>query len=176
MLRVTIAVSHDSHRGWSLDGHGNGQEVVRLCQALDIWNCYFLSQVIVITLVTSKCFALSSCFLTDIRLVYIQSWMKLQMTMKSFSLPPSSTLTNCCTTIASTRRRKKLDQWRKRVGDGLGVWSDSGQILSDFGSVLPPVFKFSLAVAHLNTSQQRPLAWSWPWHLIILEAMGGFSG
>ena len=60
MLRVTIAVSHDSHRGWSLDGHGNGQEVVRLCQALDIWNCYFLSQLIAITLVTSNCFALSS--------------------------------------------------------------------------------------------------------------------
>ena len=105
MLRVTIAVSQDSHRGWSLDGHGNGQEVVRLCQALDIWNCYFLSQVIVITLVTSKCFALSSCFLTDIRYC-LQSWMKLQITMKSFSSPPSSTLTNCCTTMASTRRRK----------------------------------------------------------------------
>ena len=49
----------------------------------------------------------------------------------------------------------------------------SGQILSDFGSVLPPVFKFSLAVAHLNTSQQRPLAWSWPWHMIIFDEFSG---
>ena len=57
----------------------------------------------------------------------LQSWMKLQMTMKSFSSPPSSTLTNCSTKMASTRRRKKARpvQWRKRVGDGLGVWSDS---------------------------------------------------
>ena len=175
MLRVTIAVSHDSNRGWSLDGHGNGQEVVRLCQAQDIWNCYFLSQVIVITLVTSKCFALSSCFLTDIRLVYKAEWnCKLQWNLYLC-------LHLQLWQIVAQRWHQqeggnKLDQRRKRVGDGLGVWSDSGQILSDQGSVLPPVFKFSLAVAHLNTSQQRPFAWSWPWHMIIFDEMGGFSG
>ena len=155
MLRVTIAVSHDSHRGWSLDGHGNGQEVVRLCQALDIWNCYSLSQVIVITLVTSKCFALSSCFLTFFASIF-----------NSDKLFHKDGI-NKNEEISSTSGGR---EWGMDWAFGQ---TRSGQILSDFGSVLPPVFKFSLAVAHLNTSQQRPLAWSWPWHMIIFDEFSG---
>ena len=145
--------------GWSREWAG----VVRLCQALDIWNCYFLSQVIVITLVTSKCFALSSCFLTDPTRLHT----KLNEIANDNEIFFFASIFNSDKLLHKDGINKKEEISSTRGGREFGMdWAfgqtRSGQILSDFGSVLPPVFKFSLAVAHLNTSQQRPLAWSWP--------------
>ena len=108
MLRVTIAVSHDINRGRPLQSTGWSREWAGGCKVMS--GPGHLELLLSLTSYRDHPgHKQMFCIVFMFRYWYparLQSWMKPQITMKSLSLPPSSTLTNCCTKMASTRRRK----------------------------------------------------------------------